>query len=220
MKRSILVIAGASGVGKTTVASALLTEPSSFGLVRSITTRAPRGDGHDGEYIYATREEFSRMVEADELVEYTDFGDNMYGTPKCELNRVFGEGRVPLLVLDVEGIKSLRKREFDFTPVIVYLWYELDLIEKRLYDRDLKEEPTAEKLLSFLKRKANNVRDYLAMPELCPKIDLFVRNERVEESAGEILSAFDKISRGEASNTSAENKKIALALYEMAKAKK
>ncbi len=218
MKRSVLVITGASGVGKTTVAASLLTEPSSFGLVRSVTTRAPRGDAHDGEYLYATREEFFKKAESGELVEYTDFGDNMYGTPQSELERVFSEGKTPLLVLDIQGIKSLRAKKFDFTPVIVYVWYELDLIEKRLYERDLKE-PTEEKLLSFLKRKANNIRDFLAMPELCDKIDLFVRNERVEESVEEILNAFEKFSCGEAKADLAENKKIAKVLYEMAKAK-
>lgn len=218
MKRSVLVITGASGVGKTTVASSILKAPSDFGLVRSITTRAPRGDGHDGEYLYATREEFFKKAESGELVEHTDFGDNLYGTPKSELDRIFSEGKTPLLVLDIEGIKSLRAKEFDFNTIIVYVWYELDLIEKRLYERDLKE-PTAEKLLSFLKRKANNIRDFLAMPELCDKIDLFVKNERVEDSVKEILSAFEKFSRGEARADLAENKKIANRLYEMAKAK-
>ncbi len=218
MKRSVLVITGASGVGKTTVAAAILNEPSKFGLVRSITTRAPRGDAHDGEYLYATREEFFKKAESGELVEYTDFGDNMYGTPKSELERVFLEGKTPLLVLDIEGIRSLRAKEFDFEPIIVYVWYELDLIEKRLYERDLKE-PTAEKLLSFLKRKASNIRDFLLMPELSDKIDLFVRNERVEDSVDEILKAFGGFSSGESKADLEENKKIANLLYEMAKAK-
>ena len=117
MNRNILVIAGASGAGKTTVAARLLSESEDFGLVRSITTRAPRGDGHDGEYIYTDRADFMKRAESGELVEYMEYGDNMYGTPVSELKRIFEEAKTPLLILDIEGVKSLRSRSFDFSSV-------------------------------------------------------------------------------------------------------
>jgi len=191
MKRRILVIAGASGAGKTTVMAAMLKRYKEFGLVRSVTTRAPRGDGHDSEYIYLDREEFMKRALGGELVEYMQYGDNMYGTPLSELKRIFDEGKIPLLILDIEGVKSLRKREFDFTPYIVYLWEELSVIEERLYERDVRNSPTEEKIKAFEKRKAMNRRDYLSMPEIYPLFDLFIKNEGIEISAERINEAMN-----------------------------
>ena len=209
MERKILVIAGASGAGKTTVASAMLKKYKELGFVRSVTTRAPRGDGHDSEYIYIDREEFMRKALGGELVEYMQYGDNMYGTPISELKRIFEEGKIPLLILDVEGVKSLRKRSFDFTPVIVYLWEELSVIESRLYERDVKNSPTKEKLLAFEKRRAMNRRDYLCMPDIYPLFDLFIKNEGIEASGEKIMKALN-----ESANQS-ENEKVARRLFEI-----
>ncbi len=201
--KKILVIAGASGAGKTTVASLMLEKYKEFGLVRSVTTRAPRGDSHDSEYIYIDKDEFLRRALGGELVEYMQYGDNMYGTPVSELERIFGEGKTPLLILDIEGVKSLRKKSFDFTPFTVYLWEELAIVEKRLYERDVKNNPTKEKVATYEKRVAMNRRDYLSMPELEPLFDCFVRNEGIEISADRIKEAMVS------NNDGSENKAIA-----------
>lgn len=216
MKRKILVIAGASGVGKTTVAAHLLSTCTDFGLVRSITTRAPRGDGHDAEYIYLDRAEFLRRAESGETVEYMEYGGNMYGTPVSELDRIFGEGKIPLLILDIEGVKSLRSRSFDFTSTIVYVWDDINVIEKRLYARDLLESPTAEKLLSFIKRKEMNIRDYLGMPEISHLFDAFVQNDGIERCAAEIKELFDSDGT-DISERQKENEKTAARLASMCK---
>ena len=191
MSRRILVLAGASGVGKTSIAAHLLSQSADFGFVRSVTTRAPRGDGHDGEYIYLDKEEFAKRIDKSQLVEYMEYGDNLYGTPKSELERIFTEGKIPLLILDIEGVKSLRRGNFDFSSTVFYVWEDLNVIEKRLYERDL-SEPTADKLLSFLKRKNANIRDYLSMPEYANLFDGFIRNIGISETAELVKNAFFK----------------------------
>lgn len=185
MQEKILVLAGASGVGKTTVADCILCSDPDFSLVRSVTTRAPRGDGRDDEYIYIGREEFYHKIENGRLVEYTEYGDNLYGTPISELERIFNEGKIPLLILDIEGVKSLRAKNFNFSTVAVYIWDSLDVVEKRLFARDL-QEPTEEKVKSFNKRIQMNIRDYRSMPEISHIFDLFVRNDCVEKCRDKI----------------------------------
>ena len=212
--RSVLVIAGASGAGKTTVATRLIEKLGGFELVRSITTRAPRGDSHDGEYIYTDRANFLNKVQGGELLEYMEYGDNLYGTPASEIERIFAEGKIPLLILDIEGVKSLRSKKFDFTPVIFYIWGKLDDIERRLYARDL-SEPTAEKLLSFIKRKEMNIRDYLSMPDIEALFDAFIENTGIEETTDSVNKAFVYFNGGGEKDFS-ENRRVAQSLFEMA----
>ena len=75
---AILVIVGPSGVGKTTVANRVVERSPSFEFVRSATTRAPRGDGNDSEYLYLTREEFLGRVNSGKMLEYMEYGGNLY----------------------------------------------------------------------------------------------------------------------------------------------
>ncbi|MBQ7333510.1 MAG: guanylate kinase, partial [Clostridia bacterium] len=105
--RSIVILAGASGVGKTSVAAEILSRNDEYRLIRSATTRAPRGDSHDGEYIYVSEEEFKELIFRGELLEYMNYGGNFYGTPVSEINLAFSLGKTPLLILDIEGVKSL-----------------------------------------------------------------------------------------------------------------
>ena len=107
---SCLVIAGASAVGKTTVGT-LLVESGKFELVRSVTTREMRGDAFGSEYIYLTRDEFLKLVSDGGVLEYTEYAGNLYGTPRSEIERIVGEGKTPLLILDLNGVKSLSAAE-------------------------------------------------------------------------------------------------------------
>ena len=71
--RKILVLAGPSAVGKTTVMKEILEKYPEFEFVRSATTREVRNDSHKSEYIYLSRSEFSDRVEKGEMLEHTEF---------------------------------------------------------------------------------------------------------------------------------------------------
>ena len=207
----VVIIAGPSAVGKTTVAQYMMEADSRYELVRSVTSRAPRGDGFDDEYIYESRENFEKLIREGGVLEHTEYAGNLYGTPRSEIDRICSEGGIPLLILDIEGVKSLRKGAFDFGAVAVYIWDTLDTVEKRLSARDL-AEPTEKKIESFNKRISMNVRDYRSMPDIAHLFDMFVRNGgRVDECAEKITDAFFSESFG-----SSEKLKIANSLYEMA----
>ena len=134
------------------------------------------GDGNDGEYIYLTREEFSKRAEEGEMLEYMEYGDNLYGTPRSELDRIFSLNKAPLLILDINGVKSIRAVELDFQPIIIYLYTDPSTLESRLYDRYLKTDASGEKFLTFAKRKEANIRDYRSLRDIYPLFDAFVKN--------------------------------------------
>lgn len=209
-----LVIVGPSGVGKTTVVTEILETTAEFSYVRSATTRKRRGDAHDREYIYLSRDEFLLRVERGEMLEYMEYGENLYGTPRSELERIESEGRIPLLILDIVGAESLRRAELRVEPYVVYIWDELNVIEKRLYAREL-TPPTAEGLESFIKRKTANIRDYLSMGEKYSIFDAFVKNTTVAECVSEILTRY----REEATPDRESNAETARLLVSFAEAK-
>lgn len=187
---AILILAGPSGGGKTAIASAILDRDERFSLIRSGTTRAPRGDGHDAEYLYYTDEEFSSLVAMGEMAEYMTYGGAMYGTPKSELRRVLDHGKIPLLVLDLNGVRSFAALS-EFSPCALYIYADLDTVEVRLYNRYLKDSPDIKKLYSFVCRKERNVEDYLAISEIAPYIYAFLKNEdSVENCRDRAIESF------------------------------
>ncbi len=214
--KNILILAGASGVGKTTLAMKLLSEDAKFSYVRSATTRAPRGDGHDAEYIYLSKEEFSKKAESGEMLEWMEYGGKLYGTPRSEIDRIFSEGKTPLLVLDLVGVEALKSAKPDFGVFAFYIYESLDEIEKRLYQRELGEEKTVDGLEAFMRRKTANIRDYLSLPEKAQCFDAFIKNESGDKAVFDILSAYAELSCG-AQPQRAAISEIAAQLAESAK---
>lgn len=191
--RKILVVAGASGVGKTTIVTRLLLKHPEFSLVRSATTRPPRGDGHDGEYIYTDRKGFLRLINDGAMLEHMEYGGNLYGTPRSEVERIFSEGKIPTLILDIEGVKSLRRGAFDLRSVIFYLYDDLEAVERRLYSRFVAEGLTEEKMRSFNKRMEANRRDYEALPGLKHLFDAVIKNIGIDETAEQLVKSFSDL---------------------------
>ena len=204
-----LVLVGASGVGKSTAAEALMSAHPEFSLVRSATTRLPRGDGRDLEYVYLSKDEFASRIKSGEMLEYTEFGGNFYGTPKSELERIWDEGGVPLMVLDLNGARSFSDPKLGLNAVIVYIYENLSVIESRLIRRCEKNSLTDASLV--LRRMELNRADYLSLREIYPVFFGFVRNDELSRAADEIYKLYLTAIDGKDADTE-ENRKIAESL--------
>ena len=202
--KQILILAGPSAVGKTTVANELLKGNSDFELVRSVTSRPPRGDGNDSEYIYLSKEDFKRGIESNDVLEYTEYAGELYGTPKSEIDRIIKEGRVPLLILDINGVKALNKAD-GISVCAVYVYDDIRIVDQRLYDRYLGMTPSADTLIKYVNRKEQNNADYIASPEFAESFYSFVKNTEPETCAGEVRSAFFAFISGEKRDENAIN---------------
>ncbi|MGE0227135.1 MAG: guanylate kinase [Dehalococcoidia bacterium] len=130
----VVVISGPSGVGKDTLVDRLLAEHPELARPVTMTTRPPREGEVDGrEYTFATLEEFTRHIEAGDMLEHANIYGNMYGVPRVQLERALESGDAVVRV-DVQGVESLR----ELLPSAVYIMLVPDSfehLERRLRER-------------------------------------------------------------------------------------
>ena len=163
MKKCVILV-GPSAVGKTTVGHAMLEMSDRYELVRSVTTREMRADSFGSEYIYISREEFIHQIEIGGVLEHTEYAGQLYGTPRSEIDRITSEGRVPLLILDLNGADSLFKAE-GIAPCTIYLYDELEVINDRLKARYISDNTSEADQKRYDSRTKQNVIDFSHMEE-------------------------------------------------------
>ena len=154
-KGLLVVVSGPAGSGKGTVLSDLRSD-NAYAYSVSATTRAPRPGEVDGEhYHFLSREEFTKRIEHGEMLEYTEYCGNLYGTPKKEAERVIDSGKHLLLEIEVQGAKNI-KRVFPDAVTIMLLPPSFAVQEQRLRGRGTESE---ERILGRLQRTKEELLD-------------------------------------------------------------
>ena len=105
----LTVLAGPSGVGKGSVLGLIRRSYPQIWLSISCTTRHPRPGERDGvEYHFRSRDAFMRMAASNELLEWAEYGGNLYGTPLAPVLQQLGGGCPVLLEVDLQGARQVR----------------------------------------------------------------------------------------------------------------
>ncbi len=106
----LIVISGPSGVGKDTVIDQMKLRETPFYFVVTATTRAPREhEVHAVDYYFYTNEEFARLIDEDELLEYAFVYSDYKGIPKDQVRKAFSADLDVVMRLDVQGAATIRK---------------------------------------------------------------------------------------------------------------
>ena len=107
----LVVVSGFSGAGKGTLMKELLKRYDNYALSISATTRTPREGETDGkEYFFVTKEQFEKMRDERKLVEYAQYVNNYYGTPKEYVEQKMAEGKDVILEIEIQGALKVKKR--------------------------------------------------------------------------------------------------------------
>jgi guanylate kinase len=107
----LFLISAPSGSGKSSLVNRLRSLVENLEFSVSYTSRAPRGSEQEArEYHFISRDEFERMIDADEFLEHADVFGNYYGTARKSLSDAFSQGKDVLLDIDVQGAAQVRSR--------------------------------------------------------------------------------------------------------------
>ena len=139
-KGKLIVISGASGVGKGTVLSLVMKKREDLSFSVSATTRPPRPGEVDGvHYYFITRERFEEMIRNGEFLEYDNHAANYYGTPRAQAEEKMAWGSV-LLDIEPKGAEQVRKAMPE-AKLIFIMPPSMEELERRLRGRgDTPEE--------------------------------------------------------------------------------
>ena len=154
-KRGVLfVFSGPSGVGKGTLKAKLFEEfADRIAYSVSATTRGPREGEVDGkDYFFISRQEFERRVKNNEFLEYAEFADNCYGTPRAYVEKLLDSGMNVVLEIDVQGALQVMKSMPECVSVFI-LPPSFEELEHRLRGRGTETEEKVRERLETAKRE-------------------------------------------------------------------
>lgn len=115
-----IIISSPSGGGKTTIVNELLKRDKKLSRVITATTRAPRTGEVDGEdYHFWPARRFENAVKNKLMAEWAKVHVDYYGIPKASIDTVMKNKRIPVLVIDVQGAKTIRKTYKDAISIFI-----------------------------------------------------------------------------------------------------
>lgn len=153
------VISGFSGVGKGTIVKKLVAEED-YALSISATSRAPReGEVHGREYFFLTRDEFHSMIESDGLIEWAEYVNNFYGTPREYVEERLAEGKDVILEIEPQGALKI-KEKYPEAVLIFIVPPNAKELENRLIGRGTEEVDTIKKRLKRAAEETEYIDNY------------------------------------------------------------
>ena len=168
-KGILVVVSGFSGAGKGTVMKRLLEKYDDYALSISVTTRNPRPGEEDGrEYFFRKREEFEKLIQEDALIEYAQYVENYYGTPKAYVEEQLG--RNVILEIEIQGAMKVKKKIPEALLVFVTP-PTVEELERRLRDRGTETAQVIADRLARAGEEAKGMDQY----------DYILVNDTVEE---------------------------------------
>lgn len=153
---NLVVISGPSGAGKGSIIQRVLEKNSNLWLSISMTSRSIRGQEQNGkEYYFITREEFEQKITNGELLEYTEYSGNYYGTPREKINENLVAGKDVILEIEIEGALNIK----EMVPEAVFIFImppTMSELKSRLENR---KTETKDKIMKRFKRAYQEINE-------------------------------------------------------------
>lgn len=174
----LIVLSGPSGVGKGTVCSALRKRASDLVYSVSATTRKPRAGEVDGvNYFFKTHEQFQTMIANNELLEWAQYVNNFYGTPRAFVEETLASGKDVILEIEVQGALQV-KQKFPDGVFIFLMPPNLEELRSRIEGRGTETSDVVDQRMLTAIDEIRTLEQY----------DYAVVNDQVELACDRILA--------------------------------
>ena len=190
----LIVVSAPSGCGKDTVISKVLEKLGDDAVVSvSMTTRAMRpGEAEGVNYYYVSVDEFKEHIANGDMLEYTSYGSNYYGTPVKPVKDRLAEGKIVFLIIEVEGGENVKK-VFPEAKKIFVVPPSMKELERRLRNRGTDSEEAIMKRLEIAQTELGRACEY----------DYIIENSVLEDAVNDVMSI---IRAGQLEITKMQNK--------------
>ena len=175
----IIIITAPSGSGKTTLVKRLLASCPLLEFSISACTRQPReGEVHGRDYYFYSEAEFKQLIEEDAFLEWEMvYTGKYYGTLKSELQRIWDEGKSPLVDIDVQGALAIHEKFPVISRSIFIEAPSLDELRNRLRKRGTETEHS-------LEERVNKAEVELSFAD---RFDCIIINEDLDTATEELI---------------------------------
>src|SRR5512139_3018584 len=130
-KSLLIVISGPSGAGKDTILQRMKERELPFHFVVTATTRPRRDNEIDGwDYFFVSKDEFARMIDEDELIEYAIVYGDYKGIPKQQVRDALASGKDVIMRIDVQGAATVHRLVPEAVLIFLTAPSEKELIER------------------------------------------------------------------------------------------
>ena len=184
----MIVLSSPSGAGKTTLVK-MLSKMDNFEISISHTTRQPRPDEvNNKDYYFVYEDEFKRLINNEEFLEYAKVFSNFYGTTRTPVIDRLSKGKNVLFDIDWQGADQIKNKKLDYKLVTFFILPpSKEVLFKRLSNRDMKDKLIAEERMKQFSRDVLHWINY----------DYVVINDNLENCYSKITNLINaEISNG------------------------
>ena len=136
MKAFPIIVSSPSGAGKTTIVDAVLKRDKTVSRVITATTRAPRKGEKDGaDYLFWSIKQFEQAIKKGQMLEWAQVHTHYYGIPKKSVDSLMKKGICPIVVIDVQGARTVKAQYPDAATVFI-VPPSLKELKKRILGRN------------------------------------------------------------------------------------
>lgn len=177
-KGKLLVLSGPSGCGKNALLDALMMLDSNICQTVSATTRAARtGEKNGVDYYFLSEKDFLQRIDNDEFVEYVKYANRYYGTLKSEIDKNVTDGRIVVMVIEVNGAKNI-KRIYPQAKTIFLMPPSIEILRERILGRGDMPTDELDRRMSITVEEMSKKDDY----------DYIVINDELDKAVEEVYN--------------------------------
>jgi len=175
----MIILSSPSGAGKTTLVS-LLSKLDKFEISISHTTRQPRiNEKPDKDYYFVNKEEFQRLIQNQEFLEYAKVFNNLYGTTRTPIIDKLNKGKNILFDIDWQGADQIKNKGLDYKLITFFILPpSKEVLFERLSNRHMRDKSIVEERMKQFNRDVLHWINY----------DYVVINEDLETCYSKILN--------------------------------